>query len=379
MATVNSNTASNDNLLMAYFEKRGLAVLESECLFYKIAQKKPLPKGSGNTMTFNSWVSIAGASSTLSEYSASANAVTPLSSRKVVATLASYGRGVLFTDLLELQSILPVHAGALARLEHSAKLTADAIAQIACIKDKIIHTNNSTRCLSGLLSAWLSSKASAFCVNTGGGAAQNDESANSFGFPVVFGMSCGKLSATHAASAATASLSGMLGPVALNKAVTRLKRLSVKPWANGTYFAIAHPYAVGTMLRNPDFKGWVTNDYNLVKETLYKNAIGVCNGVTIMESPNIPRYEGSLADNIAPNLNLTLIVGRAEDGESPIAMTELDGGLKFMYHPPDKTADNFELYSTLTYKIRAAAAVLNPSCGVILITNDLMAPITTVS
>ena len=379
MATVNSNTSSNDNLLMSYFERRGLAVLESECLIYKLADKKPLPKGSGNTVTFNSWTTISGASSTLSEHSASANAVTPLSSRKVTATLASYGRGVQFTELLELESVLPVHAGALARLEDSAKHTLNAIAQIACVKDKLIHTNNSTRCLSGLLSAWLSSVASAFCVNTGGGADQNDESANSWGFPVVFGMSCLELSATHSASAATASLSGMLGPVALNKAVTRLKRLAVKPWADGKYVAIAHPYAVGTMLRNPDFKGWVTNDATLVKETLYKNAIGVCNGVAIMEDPDMPRYEGSLADNVAPNLNITLILGRAENGESPIAMTELDGGLKFVYHPPEKTADKFELYSTLTYKIRAAAAVLNPSCGVLLITNDLMAPITTTS
>ena len=55
MATVNTNTSSNDNLLMSYFEKRGLAVLKEECLFYKVAQKKPLPLGSGKSVTWNAW------------------------------------------------------------------------------------------------------------------------------------------------------------------------------------------------------------------------------------------------------------------------------------------------------------------------------------
>jgi N4-gp56 family major capsid protein len=363
---------------MSYFERRALAVLKDECLFYKVADKRPLPKGSGKSVTWSSWRPLAGASSTLSEHSVSANAVAILSSRKVSVTIGSYGRGIQWTDTLELTSILPVEPGALAMLEQSAAYTVDSVIQIAALKNNIVHTGAQTaRALSGLLSAWMSAKASVFCADTG--ASDNTNSSFIFGFPVVFGMSCQKLSSTHAASAATASLSGNLGPVALNKAVTRMKRLGVLPYADGKYLGITHPYAVGSMLRNPDFKSWAQGWEKGVTETLYKNAIGVCNGVAIMESPRMPRFEGSLLDNRGKNLNLTLIVGRASTGEAPIAMTELDGGVKFIYHRPEQTADAFELKSTLTYKIRAAAAVLNPSCGVILITQDLMAPVTTIS
>jgi hypothetical protein len=60
-------------------------------------------------------------------------------------------------------------------------------------------------------------------------------------------------------------------------------------------------------------------------------------------------------------------------------MTELDGGIKYVYHTKKETADAFELKSTLTYKVRAAACVLNPSAGVILITQDMEADASTVA
>ncbi len=107
---------------------------------------------------------------------------------------------------------------------------------------------------------------------------------------------------------------------------------------------------------------------------MYKHSAGVVHNVEFIESANMPHYEGSLLDNVGHNCNLTLIMGKGALG-----MTELDGGVKFILHTPEKTADVFELYSTLAYKVRAAAAVLNPSCGVILITQDVVAPITTIA
>lgn len=369
----NTNSDANNNLLSTYFVRRALPTLQAETFLYQIAQKEPLPKGEGKTMVWNAWREIAGASSTLSEYSASANAMVTLSSRKVSATIASYGRGIQFSDFIDLTSSLPVHPGALARLEDSAAKTVEAISQIAAFKNNILHANNSGRGMSAYLSAWMSAKASVFCADTGT-VADNAATTYAFGFPVVFATSCQKLSAMHAASAKVTNMSAAFGPFGVNKAVTRLKKLNVKPMANGKYAGIIHPYAVGTMYMNPDFKTWKQGFEEGVKESLYKHAVGTMHNVDFMESSLMPRYEGSLNDNKAKNLNLTFICGIGAFGFS-----ELDGGLSFIYHDKTQTADAFELKATLTYKIRAAGAVLNPSCGVILISQDMMAPVTTVA
>ena len=368
MATT-TNSESNDNLLMSYFERKALVTLMDQVAFYQITDKKPLPKGSGKSITFNGWRKIAAASGTLSEYSASANVAVALSSRKVTATIASYGRAVQYSDTLELTSILPVDPGALAMLEQSAAETVDNIVQSAALKLLYVHTGNSVRCTSSILSGRMSSRASAFCADTG-----TSTIALKWGFPVVFGCSCTLLSATHKASAAVASISGNLGPIAINKVVTRLRRLGVKPMANGKYVGIAHPNALGSMMRNPDWKNWHVNFAGGPQESMYKHSTGVVHNVELIESANMPRWEGSLIDNLGKNLNITLIVG-----QGALSMTELDGGIKFIHHKGPQTADVFELYSTLAYKVRAAAAVTNPSCGVILITQDLVAPITTVA
>ena len=201
-----SSSISNSNLLMSYFERKALVTLFDEVAFYPITEKKPLPLGSGTSVTWNAWRKIGPASSNLSEYSASANATTALSSRKVSATVASYGRGIRYTDTLELTSVLPVEPGALAMLENSAALTVDNIVQFAALKQLFIHTGNSARCTSSIMSGWMSSTASSFCADTG-----TNSIALRWGFPVVFGTSCAKLSATYAASGATTSMSASMG------------------------------------------------------------------------------------------------------------------------------------------------------------------------
>lgn len=364
-----TNSESNDNLLMSYFERKALATLMEEVRFYPLCDKTPLPLQSGKSVTWNAWRRIEAASSTLSEYSASANAMVALSSRKVSATVASYGRGVEWTDTLELTGVLPVEPGALSMLEHSAAMTVDNIVQLAALKQLFVHTGSSTRCASSIMSGWMSAKASSFCADTG-----TSGSSVRWGFPVVFGTSCQKLSAMHAASGATTSISANAGPIGVRKAVSRLRRLSVKPMANGKYVGVCHPNFVASMLGNPDYKSWQQGWGGGVTETMYKHQVAEVHGVSFIESPNMPRFEGSLIDNRGKNLNITFICG-----QGAIGITELDGGIKYVLHRKDKTADPYELKSTLTYKVRAAAAVLNPSCGVILITQDMVAPITTVA
>src|SRR3990167_10875237 len=104
MADQNTSIVTGDNLLMVLFSRKAIKTLHEKALFYQVAEKFPLPAGSGNQMTFSGWRKIAAASSTLAE--ASSNAAVNLSSRRVNVTIASYGRHAKITDLAELTSII---------------------------------------------------------------------------------------------------------------------------------------------------------------------------------------------------------------------------------------------------------------------------------
>jgi len=354
MSDQNTSIVNNDNLLMSYFEKRAIKTLHESVWFYQMGEKYPLPMGSGQSITFNGWRTLAAASSTLAE--ASANSTVSLSSRKVSATIASYGRGIKITDLLEKTSILPVEPGALRELEQSAALTVDNMVQLAVFKNVITQVGQAADTKAKILSAWMSVAASAFCANTG-----TTANSRQFGFPVQFGTSAARLSAV---AAAAPSISAKLGPIVVRRAVARLKRLNVKPMADGYYVAIAHPNALATMMSNPDFKQWALNYESGPKETMYKHIVGKVHQVKFMESTNCPRYAVT-----AHSVNLTPIFG-----EGALGVTELDGGVKMILKRPgpNSTDNPYDLFSTLTFKVRGVAAVLNPSCGCIMLTHEKM-------
>lgn len=357
-----TSTDANNNLLMTYFHKRAMATLHDQVAFYQIAEKFPLPQGSGTAMQFSGWRTLAAASSTLSEYQTSANTAVRLSSRKITATIASYGRAIAISDTLELTSVLPVEPGALRELEQSAALTVDNIIQLAVFKNVLEQVGQvSTATNNGILSAFLSARASSFCANTG-----TTGNSRQFGFPVVFGTSCVRLSAVISPSAGNASISARMGPIAIRKAVSRLKRLNAKPFANGSYAGIIHPNAVSTMLGNADYKQYVINYAEGPRESMFKHVVTKVHGVEFIESSNMPRFVGAAANG--KKLNLTFICG-----QGAVGVSELDGGVK-MIMKRDKsnsnTSDPFDLQATLAFKVRAAAAALNPSCGCIIITSE---------
>ncbi len=354
MADQNTSIVNNDNLLMSYFEKRAIKTLHEQVWFYQLGEKYPLPLGSGTSITFNGWRTLAAASSTLAE--ASANSTVSLSSRKVTASIASYGRGIKITDLLEKTSVLPVEPGALRELEQSAALTVDNIVQLAVFKNVLAQVGQNASTKTGILSAYMSATVSSFCANTGTVHANSNKQ---FGFPFVFGTSAARLSAV---SKSAPSISATLGPIAIRKAVARLKRLNVKPMSDGYYVAVAHPHALATMMANPDYKQWQLSYVEGPRETMYKHIVGKVHQVKFMESTNAPRYAVA-----AHSVNLTFVCG-----EGALGVTELDGGVKMLLKRPgpNSTDNPYDLFSTLTFKVRGVAAVLNPSAGVIIATHE---------
>lgn len=354
MADQNTSIVNNDNLLMSYFERRALETLEESTYYRQLAEIYPLPKGSGQQITWQAWRAIAAASSTLAE--SSANSAVALSSRKVNVTIRSYGRAVKYTELLDLTSILPVQTGALERLEQCAALTVDNDVQRAIFKNVLAQVGQNADTKTKILSAWMSSLASSFAADTG-----TSDKSNQFGFPAVFGTSAARLSAV---SKTAPSQSARLGPIGFRKAVARLRRLSVPRFADGSYAGVVHPNAWATMMGNPDWKQWHINFAGGPSESMFKHEVGKVHSVRLIESQNAPRYAVA-----AHSVNLCFIAGRGALG-----VTELDGGVKYLITKPgsQSVSDPFWQQSYVAFKVRQAAAALNPSCGVILFTHELL-------
>lgn len=359
MADQNTSIVTGDNLLMVFFSRKAIKTLHEKVHFYQIAEKFPLPARSGNQMTFNGWRKIAAASATLAE--ASSNSAVNLSSRKVNVTVASYGRSVKITDLAELTSIIGPLEGAVKELTHSAALTLDNVIQLAVYKNVLAQVGQNGDTKTKLLSAWGAALASSFCANTGvtgtGGSAiaRNRQ----FGFPAVFGTSATRLSA-----ATSRSISSIPGPILVRKCVTRLKRLAVDPMANGRYVGITHPNWVSGLFSNSDYKSYVVNYSEGPKESYFKaTPTTPIHGVEIVESPNSPRYASSVLSSTP------IFIG----GQGALGVVELgsgfgaDAGMGIIIKRPgpQTVSEPYDLNGTCAYKLRAVAAVLNPSCGVL--------------
>jgi hypothetical protein len=95
---------------------------------------------------------------------------------------------------------------------------------------------------------------------------------------------------------------------------------------------------------------------------MYKNEAALVHNVRLIDSPNAPRYAVA-----AHSCNLTFI-----SGDGALGVTELNGGIEMIIKRPgpQTTSEPFNLNSYVSYKLRAVAAALNPSAGVILITHE---------
>lgn len=335
-----------DNLKSQYFVDQALITLYNETPLYDFAKKTPLPKGRGDTVYWNAWNRLAGASSTLTE--GSYNTAVALSSRRVSATIAQYSRTVTLTDLAEYESILDPKDGANKQLRESAKETMEWILHTGIFKSAYYGSQSKTV----LLSALMSSLPSAMCSKFG----TNNNSNKLFQFQAVFGIS-GRLSA---ASATAPTISAKMSLYAVRKATLALQKKNVMPMADGKFVGYAHPNALYIMKKDPSWLDW--NQYQNSKSTMYTNEVGDIWGVRWIMSNLCPRYAVT-----AHSVNVSFIFGQEAFG-----CTEAMGGIQFYVVTGADKSDPVDTVTKVSYKITAAAAALNPSAGVILFTEELL-------
>lgn len=340
MADTNTSTTNNDNLMASYFSQDLIARLEPNTPLIEFAVKDDLPLRNGKTATFNGWRSLDGASTSLSE--GSANSLPALSSRRVVATIVGYGRGVKLTDLFQMTSFFDAVNGAMDVLTDSARKTVEKMCQMGIYKNSILKNARSTT----NLSSYMSSVASAFCAING-----THTGDLQFQFPAVFGASVGRLSAINATAPST---SAQLSVFSTRKAVTRLRSRDAQPMADGYFVAYGTPQSLHGLRRDPTWAVWNTAQNS--KETMYRGEAGRVENVRFISSTMAFRYAVA-----AHSINGVFIFGQGAFG-----FTSLDGMVKMMIaRGPDK-ADTWDQFTPVTYKVYGAAVALNPSAGCIL-------------
>ncbi len=346
MADTNTSTSVLNNQLAHFYVPRALITLYANTPLYEFGEKTSQPKGRGNNVYWNAWRSLAGASVTLAE--GAANSLPALSSRRVSATTDQWGRGFVITDLAEFMAVLNVREGAMKQLERSAKETLEMVAHTGIFKSTYGLSTNKTV----LLSAMMSSLASAFCANTG----TNNASNRQFQFPAVFGTSCARLSAVNKNAP---SLSAQLSMYGIRKAINRLERLNAETRPDGYFIAYAHPNAIHSLRKDKNWENW--NQYTAQgQENMYKGEVGRIYRTRFITSSIAPRYAVT-AHSVLPVFFF---------GQQAFGITEALGGLEMFVSSGADKSDPFNQVTKLTYKITGAAAALNPSAGVILFVHE---------
>ena len=332
--------------MSSYYSKRLLNRMTPQSRYYQFAEKTSLPKGEGKTIYWNAWTNLTPVTAALSE--GTTNSLVAMSSRRVTATIAEYGRGVKPAELVELTAISSTVNGAVDVLSDCARRSLDLVLQMGVFKASLA-ANAGTK----ILSAYMSAQASSFCAVTG-----TSGSSNQFVFPVIFGTSCTRLSAVLKSAP---SLSSRASEYATRKVVNKLRVLNAEPFDDGSYVGIASPQFISTFMRDDAWKTW--NQYQQAKETMYKHEVGLVHKVRFLDTTDQPRYAVA-----AHSVNLTFIFGKQAFG-----CAEAEGaGTQIIVKRPNKydTSNPFDMYSTVTFKFIQGAACLNPSAGRILLTHE---------
>lgn len=348
MADSNSTTATNNNMMQSWFSKKMLVRLEPQVKLAEFAQRDELPLRTGTTATWNGWRTLGAASTTLAE--GVINSLVALSSRRVTATIAGYGRGYKLTDLFQMTAIFDTVNGAMDVLSDSAAKTVERICQTGIYKSSYANNLSTT----GILSALMSSLASAMCGITG----TNNNSNSLFQFPAVFGTSAGRLSGVNKATGG--GLSSQVSVNALRRVIQKLRLQNARPMADGLFVGYTHPNALHALRRDPTWVNW--NQYQNSKETMYRGEAGQIEGIRFVTSTEAPRYAVA-----AHSVNMVFVFGQQAYG-----LTTLNGQVEMLIaRGPDK-GDPFNQFTDVAYKVYGVGACLNPSAGRILFAHEII-------
>lgn len=359
MADTLSTTSTLDNLLPTYFERFALKRLVAKTAFYQHApQMAEHPKGNGTTVRWNGWSNFGEVTAALGE--GTNPSLVAHSSRKIEGTIEQYGRGVKNSDLIDYSSSLDTVMGAVENLSDAAGRSIDIVCQIGILKSTL-----GQRAASTYLSAWMSAVASAFHAGS-----NTTNSAASWGFPVVLGITGTRLSTVHSVSAsAKPSVSARISLYNIRNVVRTLRANNASEFADGYFKAIMHSDTIADLRTDPSYVDW---HRELTNESMKKgDAVNPVEGCRIIQNNMIPRFVGAGGDIVRHRVHTTFIFGQGAYGVVKIGGGKGKGFEIIIKRPgPNDTSNPLNMYSTISYKFSMVCKALNVSAGRVLLTHE---------
>lgn len=319
MAFSGQDIAALTAVIMKYYDRLLIKRLEASLVFAQFAERRPLPKNSGNTITFTRYTNFS-AVTKLTEGEVPTVATT--SAANVSATLEQFGGYTKVSDMLEMTAIDNQIESVIDLFGYQAALTID------------------TRIRDGL-------------YGTSG---------------IPSGAKLGLVYYQYADKTSPGALSTVTSAQAMDidqikNAAFNLRRLNARRFADGYYVMVAHPNTIKNLESDSNWRSW--NQYQ-AKDTMWKGEAGNIFGVKVIESTNITSTTSGTASAGATAFFSPVL------GMGCYAITEFDGGVHTYVKTPNlqDTSNPLNQWSTVGWKVTFATQVLHPSAGVVLVTAD---------
>jgi N4-gp56 family major capsid protein len=335
-AYTDSAGATISGMIPSYYNRVWLERLEANLVYDKFGMQAPLPKGEGNVTVWHQ-LKNPGVGYELNETVAAG--VSCVSTRKASATIAWYGDLRDVTTRVEAEAVNPIVKEMVAALGYGAALTKDAY-----IADMI-----------GFASACSTAETSGTVLSG------HVPHVYTMGFPLYEGNSQ-TVYWTHTALSngyfsSTPTIAHIRG------AVTELRNMNAQPFDDGTFRGVIHPRMSKYVRADSTFATWMAYTNRAAME---RGKLGTVEDVTFEESSaaftspvSTAAWSGAVSGGTVYG---TLIVGKGAYGITPLQDAKVS-----ILTGADKS-DPHNLHTYISYKFATAAAIVNPSAGIILTT-----------
>lgn len=328
--------ATISTLIPAYYNRTWMERFQANLTFDKYGQQSPVPKGEGGQVVWHQLKNV-GNGYTLDETGAAGTSA--VSTRRVAASIAWLGQLVDVTTRVVAEAVNPFVAEISDMMGYNAALTKDNF-----IADKV---GFGSACSTGVANAASATLPSVYTQ----GFPTYDGNTDTL-YWAVTALQNGKFSSTP-------TIAHIRG------AVAQLRSLDAMPFDDGMYRGIIHPLMSRYVRGDTNFATWMayTN-----RSAMERGRLGSIEDVMFEESSQALKspvlastWSGFVSGG---NVYGTLIVGKGAYGVSKLRGEDAKVNV---LTGADKS-DPHNLHTYISYKMAVAAAVLNPSAGVILTT-----------
>lgn len=341
-------TGDITSIIPRFYDKVMLERLVARARLYNLAEKKPIPKGTGTTIYFNRFTNFPTTTTPLTEGEVPTQ--TYLSGTSVSATLIQLGGWTATSDMLSMTAVTNVVTECVQNFADCAATSIDTTIMYLLLSQESITSEGSE-------GPWTdTAHISTWWYANQGGLSTVYVSAN--GSYVTKALLFSLLSTD-----VTATAGHVLDLDKIQKVVSTLRSANVRPFSDGYYYAVVHPKAMREIVRTSEWQSW-NNATNQGQDALYRGELGKAGGVKFFDSSlmYLTRTGPISSATATVSVVFTMIFGQGCFG-----VTELGGerGVRTYVKNPNSydTGNPIDQWSTIGWKTTFAAKVLNPNCG----------------